>query len=300
MMLDVANRPLVIGHRGARGLYPENTLDGFRRAIALGVDAIELDLAVSADGILVVSHDLRFEPDIARDPAGDWIKPPGPRIRDLSFDELRRYDVGRMRPGSAYAASFPHQKPVDGARVPSFSQILALDCKLPLLVELKTSPAERDLTVGPVELTGLAADAVIAARAGARSMILCFEWRALRHLRRHHPGIATGWLTARMDDAECRLWRGEDLVASFGRSAPQAIAAEGGSCWMPEFSQLSEPDLAAARRLGLPVVPWSVDRREDIARAIAWGVDGLITDRPDLALQARSAKQRSAASGVAQ
>src|SRR5438874_13628725 len=105
-MFDFSNRPLIIGHRGARGLYPENTLDGFSRAMGLGVEAVELDVAISADGVPVVTHDLRLNPDIVRDANGGWLDPPTPCVRDLSFEQLRAYDVGRLRPGSAYALYF--------------------------------------------------------------------------------------------------------------------------------------------------------------------------------------------------
>src|SRR5947208_16974254 len=86
------------GHRGARGHAPENTLPGFEHAIAIGVTTLELDVGVTRDGVVVVHHDRRLNPDVARGPDGQWIPSPGPLIKDLSFDELQRYDVGRIRP----------------------------------------------------------------------------------------------------------------------------------------------------------------------------------------------------------
>ena len=298
-MLDFSNRPLVIGHRGARGLYPENTIDGFSRALALGVEAIELDVAVTADGILVVTHDLRLNPDIVRGADGRWLEPPTPRVRDLTFDQLSRYDVGRLRPGSAYARCFPEQQAEDGARTPSLQEVLSLDPRLPLLVEMKTSPAEPDLTVRPDEMAELVVDAVNAAGAISRSMILAFDWRGLRDLQRQHPQVATGWLTQPMDDAERRLWWGDELGACVGHSAARAIAEQGGRCWLPELAGVRKPEITAAQLLGLWVIPWNVESREDIARALAGGVDGLITDRPDLALEFRAARKRSASAGGA-
>ena len=105
---------LLIGHRGARGLFPENTMDGFRRALALGVDGIEIDVAITADGVPVVSHDPALNPDITR-LNGEWLPARGPLIRDLRADELAAYDVGRIRPGSRYAALYLDQEPSDGA-----------------------------------------------------------------------------------------------------------------------------------------------------------------------------------------
>src|SRR5580698_9247957 len=105
------------GHRGARGLFPENTLEGFAAALAIGVTTFELDVAMTADGVPVVSHDAAFNPDLVRGPDGAWLAAPGPLISTLRLAELAAYDVGRMRPGSEYAAQFPGQAPHDGARI---------------------------------------------------------------------------------------------------------------------------------------------------------------------------------------
>src|SRR5579872_4555556 len=111
------------GHRGARGLYPENTLAGFAGALAIGVDALELDVAMTADDVVVVTHDPTLNPDITRTSDGAWLTQRGPRIRSLRIDDLAHYDVGRIRPGSSYAALFPDQAPHDGARIPALSDV---------------------------------------------------------------------------------------------------------------------------------------------------------------------------------
>ena len=88
------------GHRGARGLVPENTLEAFTAALAIGVTTLELDLAMTKDGVLVVSHDSRLNPDHTRGPDGKFLDAEGPAIRSLTLDELKRYDVGRLKPGT--------------------------------------------------------------------------------------------------------------------------------------------------------------------------------------------------------
>src|SRR2546430_3047763 len=100
------------GHRGGRGLAPENTLPAFDTALRIGVTTLELDLAMTRDDVLVVSHDRRLNPDHTRGPDGKFLDVEGPPIRSLTFAELRRYNVGRLKPGTAYAASFPEQRPV--------------------------------------------------------------------------------------------------------------------------------------------------------------------------------------------
>src|SRR5258708_14338779 len=87
------------GHRGARGLAPENTLAAFRTALALGVSTLETDLAVTKDGVVVISHDPLLNPDLVRGPDGQWIAAPGPTIHSLTLAELKRYDDARINPG---------------------------------------------------------------------------------------------------------------------------------------------------------------------------------------------------------
>ena len=132
---------LIVGHRGARGLYPENTLTAFAGALALGVDALELDVALTADGLVVVSHDPALNPNITRDAAGAWLAEPGPLIRSLTAAQLAAYDVGRLRPGTRYAALFPDQSPRDGERIPPLADVLRLADRARFVIELKTFPA---------------------------------------------------------------------------------------------------------------------------------------------------------------
>jgi hypothetical protein len=134
-------RPLDIqGHRGARALFPENTLGGFLAAHALGVQAFELDVGMTADGVLVVSHDPALNPDITRDASGVWLSHRGPTIRSLTYSELHAYDVGRIRPGSRSALLFPDQTPTDGARIPTLAAVLAALPEARFTVGVKTDP----------------------------------------------------------------------------------------------------------------------------------------------------------------
>ena len=98
------------GHRGTRGHAPENTLAAFERALTIGVDTLEMDAAVTSDGVVVVSHDPALNPALVRDPQGAWLKGPGPLIRTLTWAELQAYDIGRLDPSSAYGRQFPEQQ----------------------------------------------------------------------------------------------------------------------------------------------------------------------------------------------
>jgi glycerophosphoryl diester phosphodiesterase len=114
------------GHRGARGLAPENTLDGFARALSIGVSTLEFDLGVTKDGIVVVQHDIWLNPETTRGPDGAFLAGRGPALRALTLAELQRYDVGRLKPGTAYAAGLPQQRPADGARIPTLASVFDL------------------------------------------------------------------------------------------------------------------------------------------------------------------------------
>src|SRR4029079_18087879 len=114
------------GHRGTRGLAPENTLAAFRRALDIGVTTMETDLGVTKDDVVVISHNPNLSPDLVRDPDGHWLTGPGPQIRSLTHAELRRYDIGRINPMSQYARSFPEQRASDGERFPKLSELFDL------------------------------------------------------------------------------------------------------------------------------------------------------------------------------
>ena len=97
------------GHRGARGLLPENTLPAFERALDLGVTTLELDIAITSDGVLVIHHDPTLNPAITRDASGQFLEKRGPAIHSLTWAQLQAYDVGRLKPGSDYARPYPDQ-----------------------------------------------------------------------------------------------------------------------------------------------------------------------------------------------
>jgi glycerophosphoryl diester phosphodiesterase len=271
------------GHRGARGLLPENTLVGFAGALAVGVDTLELDVALTADDVVVVTHDARLNPDITRLGAGEWLEGPGPAIRSLKVAELARYDVGRIRPGCAYAALHPDQVPHDGATIPTLAEVLRINREVNFTIELKSIPWQQELAVGGAALAEAVVAVAAAGRVTARITVQSFDWRGLRHLRRARPEIRVAWLTRSAILSEARLWWDGPHPRDFSGSVPRAVAAEGGAIWAPEHVDLTEETLAEAHDLGLCVVPWTVNQPSEMHRLIRWGVDGLITDRPDLA-----------------
>ena len=263
------------GHRGARGLRPENSLAGFRLAMALGVSSIELDVVLSADGIPVVYHDLQLNPDTTRGPDGGWIAKPGPAIATLLASDLTAHDIGRLRPQTRHAARFPHQTAIDGEGIPRLEDAcrLMLGSFVRLDIEIK---ADANLPDQSQELVSLveAVLAVVDATAGADISFRSFDWRVLRHIRRSRPELPIAWLTAKGPRANAASVAAEVALHGWPTLPP---------VWAPDHRQLRKSDVAAARARGLRVKPWTVNAPRRMRELVAWGVDGICTDRPDLA-----------------
>jgi glycerophosphoryl diester phosphodiesterase len=282
------------GHRGARGLAPENTLPAFARALGIGVTTLELDCAITKDGVVVVSHDPAFNPDITRVPDGKWLEKTGPAIWSLTFKELQRYDVGRLNPANAYAKRWPEQRPADGTRIPRLADLFALVKKsgnetVRFNIETKISPLEPTQTTGPEDFVRKLLSAVRSAGMVERTAIQSFDWRTLQVVQKEAPEIPTVYLTVEkgfMDsiqaDKPSSPWTAGFHVSRYGGSIPRMVKAAGGAVWSPYYAETTRSQVKEAQSLGLKVVVWTVNEPADMRRMIEWGVDGIISDRPDL------------------
>jgi len=260
----------VQGHRGTRGNLPENTLPAFKRALEMGVDTLELDCGVTKDDVVVIHHDRRLNPDVARGPDGKWVTAPAPTVYELTFEQLQRYDVGRLRPGSEYAKRFPHQQPVDGTRIPRLSALFALakDTRVRFNIETKLLPTHADETVGPEAF----ARALIAEfrKAGMtqRAVIQSFDYRTLKIVEKEAPEIETVYLTEAKD------------------SDPARVHALGAKIWSPDMKAITPEKVSQAHKLGMRVVVWTANEPAEIASMIDAGVDGIISDYPERVIEA--------------
>lgn len=258
------------GHRGARGLAPENTLPAFAAALSIGVTTLELDVGVTRDGVVVVHHDRTLNPDVARGPDGRWLEQRGPAIHSLSYAELARYDLGRLKPGSDYARPFAAQRPVEGARAPRLAEVFALARKagnrtVRFNIETKLSPQAPDETLPPAEFARAVVAEIRKAGVVSRSSIQSFDWRTLAVVQAEAPEIATVYLS------------GQKFP-----DAPKKVRESGGGIWSPNFNAVDAAALKEARALGLRVIVWTVNEPAQIAAMLDLGVDGVISDRPDL------------------
>jgi glycerophosphoryl diester phosphodiesterase len=285
------------GHRGARGLAPENTLPAFTKALELGVSTLELDCAITRDGVVVVSHDPAFNPDITRGPDGKWLQQTGPAIRSLTFQELQRYDVGRTNPASAYGKRWPEQQAVDGTRIPRLADVFALARKsgneaVRFNIETKISPLAPDETAPPEDFARKLISAVRSAGMAERTAIQSFDWRTLQVVQKEAPEIPTVYLTVEkgfMDsiqrDKPSSPWTAGFHVSRYGGSIPRMVKSAGGAVWSPYYVETTREQVKEAQSLGLKVVVWTVNSPADMRRMIEWGVNGIISDRPDLLRQ---------------
>ena len=281
------------GHRGARGLAPENTLAGFRTALGIGVTTLETDLQVTRDGVVVVSHNSRLSPDITRGPDGKWLASEGPAIRTLTVSDLARYDVGRINPASASARDFPEQLPADGQRIPTLAQlfdlVLASGKPVRLNIETKIDPGRPDEAPDPIAFASMLVDAVQAAGMQNRVVVQSFDWRTLVQVKRLAPHLPTSCLTiesanmnnVRARDGSASAWTAGLDIRDYDGSIPRMAKQAGCAIWSPFWRNVTTDRVDEAHALGLTVLPWTVNDPADMQRLINLHVDGLISDYPD-------------------
>ena len=276
------------GHRGARGLAPENTLAAFERALDIGVTTLELDVGLTADGVVVVSHDPYLNPNITRTGDGKWLESRGPLIKNLTLAAVQRYDVGRIQPDSAYAKTFSRQQPRDGERIPALATLFRwvksrAAHEVRFNIETKLFPTQAEVTAEPHVLTRALLDVIHQEGMTERVSIQSFDWRSLQLVQKWAPSIPTVCLSVQSASANNLIdgqWTAGLKLAEHATPA-HMVKAAGGKVWSPNFNDLSQSSVAQAQGLGLQVIPWTVNSEADLKRMIDWRVDGIITDYPD-------------------
>jgi glycerophosphoryl diester phosphodiesterase len=246
----------VHGHRGARTLRPENTLAGFEYAIAAGVDAIEMDAAVTRDNVVVVSHDPVIEGPLCIRPGGEG-NPPRAVIRESSFEQVQQWDCGSVR-----HPDFPHQMTVPGARVPALDEVFRLAGTFRFNVELKSFPERPDLAPAPAEFVRLVLELIRKHGVETRVIVQSFDFRILREMKRLAPEIPRAALFE--DD--------RDFLEAAKEAAAEIVA--------PLHTLVTSEKVRRAHAAGIGVIPWTANTEADWERLAGAGVDGIITDDP--------------------
>lgn len=277
------------GHRGARGLAPENTLAAFELALRTGVTTLELDIGVTADGVVVISHDPYLNPAFTRDASGQWLQGSrGPLLRSLTFAQLQAYDVGRINPASAYASQFSNQRAVDGQRVPALSALFAMvkaygATGVRFNIETKLNPLVPADTVSPDAMAQALLKVVREADVAGRVTVQSFDWRSLKLVQQLDPAMPTACLSAQTatgDTLRDGTWTAGLKLADYS-GVPQLVKAAGCAIWSPNAASITAELVKQAQAIGLKVLPWTVNAPADMQKLLEWNVDGIITDYPD-------------------
>ena len=272
----------ILGHRGARGLRPENTLPGFAHALEIGVDAVELDVGLTADGVVICNHNQELSPLNCRDTAPATPDDPlfpyvGRPLRELTLAQIKTVDAGLRHRRDALAETL---LPLPGTPLPTFAEACALFAEYGearLAVELKTSPDWPDAEVEWFVAT--VGEILESAGLRGRFRLLGFDWRVIVAARLMLPEVecvalveeetvepGTEWL-AGLDPA--------DLVA--------AALAAGAGVLSAYHGQVTRALVDDAHRRGLRITPWTVNDPAAMAAFVDLGVDGIVTDYPDRA-----------------
>jgi len=281
------------GHRGARGLMPENTLPAFAGALTIGVSTLELDVGVTADGHVVVSHDPALNPNLTRTADGAWVEP-YLLIKDLTLEALQAYDVGQIKPGSRAASRFPDQQVVDGIQIPTLRQVFDLVTRsgnemVRLNIETKINPGKPENTVGPEAFVDALLAVITEQSFEDRVTIQSFDWRTLQLVQAKAPAIETVYLTAQQDwldnvksdGGKASPWSANFNLAQYDGNVPAMVKAAGGAVWSPFSGDVTNERIQQAQALGLKVIPWTVNDSDAMGKLMDAGVDGIISDYPD-------------------
>ena len=310
---DTQGKVEVYAHRGARSYAPENTIPGYFTGLAIGTHWVDMDIVMSKDGEVIVSHDIRLNPDIVRGTDGKFITE-RKLVKSLSLEEIKQYDVGRMDTASAYSKFFPAQVGIDGITMPSLREVIRYvmnktNNQVGFQIEFKTDPEHPDWTYTPAAFAAALYKILKEENIEHNCEIQSFDWRCLYELQKLNPQIKTAYLTEWDNEPGCPysffdpdpavagLWTGGILVKDHNNSIPRMIKDLGGSCWEPEDVELTKATLDEAHQLGLKVVVWTwpehsgtVFNTELVSTLISWGVDGIITDDPGMLISMLAAR----------
>jgi glycerophosphoryl diester phosphodiesterase len=244
----------VQGHRGARAMRPENTMPAFEYAIAQGVDALELDMAVTKDGVIVVSHDPEMRAPVCTGPR-DRVA-----IHSLTLAEVRQWDCGAKQ-----NPLFAKQQPVPGTKMPTLDEVFTLAPKGRFLfnIETKITPQQPELAPPPGEFARLVLAQIHKHHLESRVVLQSFDFRTLHEMRKIAPEIRRSALYSGTP---------RDFV-DIGREAGAQIVS-------PEYHLVTAEQVKAAHAAGFGVLPWTANTPEDWASLVAAGVDGIISDDP--------------------
>ena len=286
MLLSKPGYIKIYGHRGARGVLPENTLESFKYLFENDIRAYETDILITKDYIPVITHDFKLDPSYTKDVNGNWIEDENIKIIDLTYEEILKYDVGTLNKLSRYGRKFINQKSLDNQKIPKLSDLLKLSSNrdfddLLINLEIKSTPIEEGLTPSPEKMVKIVIDEVSRSNLSDKIIYSSFDWRVLREIKERDPKIPRAHLTS---GAKGKIYDKSpwlDFTPLHSEvELPKLIKALGGSAWHPNYKDVNKEVIEISRNEGLPINVWTVNREQDMLRMIDYGVDGIMTDYP--------------------
>lgn len=262
------------GHRGARGLMPENTIPAMLKAVDLGVTTLEMDLQISKDKKVVVSHDPNFNANITTTPDGKFLSKEEAKnllLYNLNYDEIKKYDVG-LKPHP----DFPRQQKI-AVYKPLLADLLdatekyTKDKGINILynIEIKSNAKNDGKNHPPVEeFVDLAMAVINQKGVASRTVIQSFDPRALVVMHRKYPNVATSLLIEAFDKRSL-----DDQLKEIGYTP---------TVYSPNHMLVTKQLVNECHQKNIKVVPWTINDLQRMKTLIAMGVDGIITDYPDL------------------
>ena len=267
------------GHRGSRGLMPENTIEAFKRAIDEGVETLELDVVISKDRQVVVSHDPYFEPTISTSPSGVEItEATKGNLYLLDYSEIKKFDVGlRGNPNFPDQKKQKAKKPLLKNMIKSAERYAKSKGVPPLKynIEIKSLREEYRISQPEVsEFSDLVHDIIFKYLPPERVTIQSFDFNVLKHwyVKIHIGEYENVSLSALIEPYE-----DNDIQKTLDKLGFKP------NIWSPYFLQLDSEKVKELHYLGIRVIPWTVNDIKDIMAVREVGCDGLITDYPDRA-----------------
>jgi glycerophosphoryl diester phosphodiesterase len=260
------------GHRGCRGLLPENTIPAFLKAVELGVTTLELDVVISKDKQVVVSHEPYMNYQTCLDSMGNPITKDRQkefRLYEMTMDQIRKFDCG-----SVPISDFPEQqkmkvtKPLLSEVVDAVEQYIRQHQLPPVNynIEMKLTPADtRAYNPEPPEFVELVVKIIQEKGIAQRMNIQSFDFRPLQYLHSHYPDLKTAVLISNIKSLKKN-------IQELGYTP---------TCYSPYFMLVSKKTVRQAHSRGMLLIPWTINKTDDMVRIKALGVDGIITDYPD-------------------
>ena len=279
----------VIGHRGARGIMPENTMEGFAFTLACGVRLLEFDVVMTKDNVPVITHNHHLTRSIVRDANGDWLPGDEPKVSDLNWGDLTQMDVGGLDGASEYGLRFPDQAFLSDVRIPKLSDLCTLITQpgyedVHLMLEIKSDPEKLQDATARAAIVTAVVNEVRSFGLSERTLMHSFDWILLAECQRIAPEMPTSFLTQLPENAADA---GEDHAITACPDlttgtviAPELVAQAGGSLWCPYFQDVTAEAVDRAHELGLRVAVWTVNELEEIDQMIGLGVDAIVSDYP--------------------